>query len=199
MKNNSSLFIGFVLLTAGFIGLMLTPSTHRTMVGMMQYLTESTMPRGITPTTLPDSHSKEAALLSQYCTQCHELPGPGMHTHDEWPIVINRMIQYMQTMHTFHINKPSDQELQTILNYLKKHAQIAIDKSQYTDLDTPPGKIFKNTCSQCHATPEPKQHTQEEWPLVVQRMVKNMQAMGKPIPSQQQNELITTYLQIHAK
>ena len=192
MKSNSSFFIGFVLLIIGLVGLMLTPSTHHIMTGMMQHLTETTMPRSIKPTALPDSRSKAASLLSHYCTQCHDLPGPGMHTQGEWPIVINRMTQYMQTMHTFHIDKPSDQELQIILAYLQKHAQIAMDKSQYTDLDTPPGKIFKNTCSQCHATPEPKQHTKEEWPIVVRRMVKNMQAIGKPIPSEQQTELITT-------
>jgi len=137
MKNNSRLLLGFLLLVTGFVGLLLTPSTHYTMIGMMQYLTKTTMPRGIELSSLPKSHSEPASLLARYCTQCHELPGPGMHTRDEWPIVINRMTQYMQTMHTFHINRPSVQELESILNYLQEYAQIAINKSQYTDLDTP--------------------------------------------------------------
>ena len=198
MKNNGSLFVGFVLLTAGIIGLMLMPSTHHTMVGMMQFMTETQLPKGVKQSVLPDSSSSEAKLLSQYCTQCHELPGPGMHTRDEWPLVINRMTQYLKTMHTFHIQKPSETEIQSILGYLQKHAQVAMNKTDYTDLDTPPGQAFQKTCSQCHAAPDPRQHSKSEWPDVVQRMVGNMHRMGKPAPTQQQVDVITTYLQIHA-
>jgi hypothetical protein len=64
MKSNNSLFIGLVFLVLGLVGLMLTPSTHHIMTGMMQHLTETTMPRSIRPTALPDSRSKEANLLS---------------------------------------------------------------------------------------------------------------------------------------
>ena len=43
--------------------------------------------------------------------------------------------------------------------------------------------LFKETCSQCHPLPDPKLHSAEEWPKVVEMMRNNMQAMGKKVMS----------------
>ena len=142
MKNNSNLFLGFILVVVGLIGIMFSPSVHQPMTGMMQAMTGAQFPPGLSASNLPEYGSKEVALLSKYCTQCHAIPGPGMHTQDDWPQVIGRMNQYMQTMHTFHVSRPTGDELQGIQNYLQKHAQVAMEKSQYPDLDSPAGIAF---------------------------------------------------------
>jgi hypothetical protein len=36
------------------------------------------------------------------------------------------------------------------------------------------GKMFAIACSQCHALPDPAQHTAREWPAVVKRMEEHM-------------------------
>src|SRR5512139_4352060 len=53
-------------------------------------------PPGSDPASLPELHSEGAQLLQAYCAQCHELPGPGLHTADEWPAVVRRMNMRMQ-------------------------------------------------------------------------------------------------------
>lgn len=37
------------------------------------------------------------ALAREICTQCHELPAPGLHTSGEWQEVIARMTGYMRS------------------------------------------------------------------------------------------------------
>ena len=199
MKKNTRLIIGIIITGIGVIGIVLTPSIHHPMSGMIQAMTNAQFPPGLAASNLPQSDSIEVSLLSKYCTQCHALPGPGMHTQDDWPQVIGRMNQYMQTMHSFHTKKPSNEETLAILKYLQRHAQTSMEKSKYPDLDTPAGIAFLQTCSRCHSTPDPGQHTKEEWPSVVQRMMKNMKIMGKMVPEKTKIEMVTEYLQRHAK
>ncbi len=218
MKNNRDLIIGIALLFIGVIGFNgLSSRTGMSMGGMMggggmmdgdgmKAMMGAQLPPGIDPGKLPDSTSNGARLLGQYCNQCHELPGPGMHAAEEWPRIVDRMNQRMQMMsgqsmmRMMHdIKAPSDSELQILVAYLQKHAQQAIDKMQYTDLNSPTGKIFMATCSQCHSPPDPKQHTADEWPDVIERMTQNMNAMGKTVPNRKTLEAIVVYIQKHAK
>jgi hypothetical protein len=53
-------------------------------------------------------------------------------------------------------------------------------------------------CTQCHALPDPKQHTAHEWPAVVVRMKKNMSIMGKDVPVETKTKEIIGFLQRHA-
>lgn len=199
MKRNSKLFLGFILLVIGLTGILVTPAIHSPMTGMMRAMTDAQFPPGLAATNLPETESREANLLTKYCTQCHGLPGPGMHTKDDWPQVIGRMTQYMQTMHAYHVQKPSVQEVDLILAYLQRHAQHSMEKSQYPDLDTPAGIAFLQTCSRCHSTPDPRQHTKDEWPQVIQRMTQNMKIMGKEVPDKNKLAMVEEYLQRHAK
>lgn len=199
MNRNSKILLGFLLMVIGVVGIMFTPSIHSPMNGMIRAMTDAQFPPGLEATRLPESQSREVNLLSKYCTQCHGLPGPGMHTVDDWPQVVERMSQYMQTMHSYHVQRPSDQEMELILSYLQRHAQTSMEKSRYPDLDTAAGIAFLQTCSRCHSTPDPKQHTRDEWPAVVQRMVRNMEIMGKKVPEQNQLQLVDEFLQRHAK
>lgn len=224
MKRNRDLLIGITLLLIGMIGLNSVPSAslaplgmmggmmggrmmnRESMKSMMKNMMGNQLPMGITARDLPDAESSGAKLLQHYCTQCHDLPGPGIHTANEWPAVVGRMLDRMRMMSKRgmmlmmpDIDMPSTTESETLIAYLRQYAQQPIDPSQYTDLESPAGKLFQTTCAQCHALPEPKQHTANEWPDVVKRMTGNMQAMNVPVPDSQTLDGILGYLKKHAR
>ena len=216
MKDNRNLVIGISLLIIGIIGLSALSGMRLSTAGMMgggmmmdragmkemmKGMMGDLLPPGINPEKLPDPQSTGAQLLVQYCTQCHELPGPGMHTADEWPSVDDRMIRRMRMMGGMmhDINAPADNEFRTLVAYLQRHAQKPMDKTKYMDLNTPAGKSFDATCSQCHVLPDPGQHTAAEWPGVVGHMTQNMKTMGKPLPDRATLEAVIEFLQTHAK
>lgn len=213
MKHYNPFYLSIVLATSiGSVASVAIPETVSAqmmgggnMKGMMQRMMGDVLPPGIDPALLPAPDSNDAKLLGRYCTQCHNLPGPGMHTAQEWPAVVDRMNRRMQMMSGHgmmmmgNIEAPSESELQVLVAYLQKHAQKPIDTTQYTDLDTPAGRSFRETCAQCHALPDPKQYTRDEWPSVVARMKQNMVAMHKSVPKEQVMKEIVAFLQHHAK
>lgn len=220
MKDKRNLLLGIALLIVGFIGLIgLSASSgmrwsaggmmggggmmmdRQGMKEMMRGMMTDRLPPGIDPESLPDPRSSGAHLLAKYCTQCHELPGPGLHTRDEWPSVLDRMNQRMQMMGGMmhDIAAPDRDELRMLMVYLQQHAQIPIDRDRYADLSSPGGKSFEATCSGCHALPEPRQHSAEEWPGVVGRMTQNMKTMGRPQPDQATLDAVVEFLRSHAK
>jgi len=219
MSPYRNLIIGSVLLLTGVVGLTTTTGSCNSMEnmmggmmdrngmkGMMKEMMGAQLPPGIEPKELPDPQSNGAKLLAQYCTQCHDLPSPGMHSAQAWPSVVERMNQRMQMMSSRNmmgmmhdIKAPEDRELEVLIAYLQKYAQKPLDKSQYEDLNSTAGKTFDVICSQCHALPDPKQHTGDEWPAVVQRMVQNMKLMSKSVPDEETVEMVLGFLQKHAR
>lgn len=166
---------------------------------MMQRMMGGALPPGIDPARLPEPDSSGAHLLGQFCMQCHNLPGPGLHTASEWPQVAGRMNMRMQMMGgMMGVVAPDPVQWEILLGYLQRNAQKPIDAATYTDLDTPPGRAFSTTCMQCHALPDPKQHTAQEWLSVVARMHGNMAAMGKAIPDETTTSEIVDFLQRHS-
>ena len=71
---------------------------------------------------LPDADSAGAKLASTYCTQCHAVPQPTLHTADEWKSVTQRMHARMNGGWQ-GIKTPTPQEMDVIVAYLQKHAQ----------------------------------------------------------------------------
>ena len=92
------------------------------------------------------------------------------------------------------VKAPSREEEVTMLNYLKQNSLIAADQSKLKGLDTPGGMKFLQTCSQCHALPEPNQYTPQEWPGIIARMKQNMQFMNKPIIHPEAEKQILEFL-----
>jgi len=66
------------------------------------------------------------------------------------------------------------------------------------DLRSSAGRAYAQTCAQCHALPNPRQHTATQWPGVVRRMERIMLSTGRPMPSHKTLEVIVRYLQDHA-
>lgn len=85
------------------------------------------MPRGVDPAQLPEPRSPGARLLGQYCTQCHGLPTPDLHSAEGWLPVVGRMnarMQWMSRNSNMGIRSPSRSELQTIVGYLQTQAEV---------------------------------------------------------------------------
>jgi hypothetical protein len=99
---------------------------HRMHRGMMEgMMMGGRMPPASDPGQLPESESDGARLVSRYCTQCHELPLPALHTAEGWTPVAQRMHRRMQWMSengSLPIRVPTDLELQSIIGYLQEHA-----------------------------------------------------------------------------
>ena len=167
--------------------------------GNMEGMCGGNMPQGISPSSLPNPDSAGANALIKNCAQCHGLPAPGLHTAKEWPTVVQRMKMHMKWSEKWMpINVPNDKELTVLLDYLQEHAQKPIDANAYPDLNAESGKEFSQICVQCHVLPDPKQHTAEEWPAVVDRMLGYMTVQNNQVLNEQQTEKILEYLKKNA-
>jgi len=201
---------GFFLWNSGLL-LMNPPQTmgqgmgmmnRGSMKAMMKQMMPDQLPPGIAPERLPEPDSSGAKLLQSYCSQCHDLPSPLMHSAEEWPEVLQRMLRRMQMMSggmmmgsMMGIKTPTSQEETTLLAYLNRHSLHAADQRTLSGLNSSSGMLFQQACSQCHALPDPKQHTPQEWPDVVARMKQNMKQMQKPVIRPEEEALIVQFLQ----
>jgi hypothetical protein len=173
---------------------------------MMQDMMSGRLPPGIEPEDLPAPESKGAELVVLYCTQCHNLPSPSMHTSEQWPGVAQRMFKRLSWMSErrkkwmgmMWMKAPSPDEQKNIVAYLKAYSLKSIRPDTIPSPESPGAISFKNVCSQCHALPDPKLHTAVEWPAVVERMQVNMKIMDKPVITDHEKEKIITYLIKHA-
>jgi len=163
---------------------------------------------GIKPEELPEHESRAAKLYGNYCSQCHALPSPKAHSAREWEESFAKMDARMQMMGSMKMNEmcmmmniqvPNEEEKRLILSYLKENGLEEIARDQLPSVDTEGAKLFENTCTQCHALPNPFLHTAQEWPEVVERMRKNMKLMGKRIISEQEKKIISDYLSGNSK
>jgi hypothetical protein len=143
---------------------------------------ERVLPRSIEPRELPEPQSEGARLTARYCVQCHYLPNPRMHTADKWTVVVVRMVWRMQGKGNLgelmkemmdDVAAPTQQEAAVLTQYLRSHGQKEMDLRDPA-LNNEAGKMYIIACTQCHALPDPRQHTRQEWPNVVERMKRHM-------------------------
>jgi cytochrome c2 len=143
---------------------------------------ERILPPAIEPQALPEPRSDGARLTARYCVQCHYLPNPRMHSGARWKPIVERMVWRMQGNGNMGelmkemmagVRVPASDEIATLNEYLQKHAQREIPP-EHPALKSTAGEIFAIACSQCHALPDPNQHTAREWPAVVERMKGHM-------------------------
>jgi cytochrome c5 len=150
-------------------------------------------PGDIQPGELPEPSSREAALLLKYCSQCHGVPAPTTHSAVEWPSVARRMWLRMERLpDTLGLVVPELGERVALVDYLIANAL------QVSGSTLPPGpgrEAFSLVCSRCHALPDPRAHTPQDWPAVFLRMERNMERMKVQAPSREETGLVLTYLQ----
>ena len=156
---------------------------------------------------LPEPGSDRAKLYVRYCMQCHGLFTPKTHSADEWPDVVERMLE-RASIHeywadggtgTTRVETPSKREKETIISYLKDNAM----RSMKADLLPSPASVgaqsFSESCSVCHDLPDIKLHTAGEWPDVVENMIRISEKMEKPHITPQDKKEIIDYLKKHAR
>jgi cytochrome c5 len=150
-------------------------------------------PPGVTPADLPDPASRGGQLVANYCAQCHDLPTPQMHSATDWPSIARRMWLRMELLpSTLGVKVPTAAERFAILDYMTANAL----KVSGSTLPAGPGRdAFSQICSRCHALPDPRVHSREDWPTVFARMELNMQRMKVPPPTREQTSDILLYLQ----
>lgn len=178
------------------------------MKDMMQEMMSGRIPSGIKAENLPDPKSTGAKLVVRYCTQCHNLPSPSMHTAEDWPKIADRMFGRIKMMggmrgmmkrHRMNIQIPGQEEEKKLLVYLQDNALIPLDPKYFDLKSSKEALLFQDICSQCHALPDPKLHTPEEWPSVVDRMLKNSEVMEKKVFGNDERNDIVKFLSQKAK
>lgn len=176
---------------------------------------ERIIPPAVTPERLPEPASAGAKLAVAYCTQCHHLPSPAMHEAARWPAVVERMLPRMRGRGNLGplmrdlmegVQAPSAEEVRTLTAYLQRHAMKGVAPGALPEASGKTWTAYVQACGQCHAVPDPAQHTRGQWPAVVARMERNMQWMNRVVGSrrdprepQYESAAIVAYLQRHAR
>lgn len=119
-------------------------------------------------------------------------------------MVADRMFRRMSSASTMgmmrmSVNVPSSEQQKEILAYLEAHALKPVSPGALGSPNSPGAVAFRNTCSQCHALPEPKLHDATGWPVVVRKMQSYAQKIGKKEITDQQAEEIEQYLASQSK
>lgn len=226
MKHHPSRFLKAILLVLGGAGLFVlgaVASCMMPMMGMMgmddqkdqsmkdqgrmnemmQQMMGGMLLPGVKSQDLPEPDSQGAKLLSTYCTQCHNLPSPRMHTAEDWPRVAGRMLTRERMMvgmrgMMMRVKAPTPKDEKALLEYLKTQAMHALAPGTVPAPDSPGAALFQQSCAQCHALPDPRQHAASEWSAVVDRMRQNMMAMGRREITDREARDITAYLERHS-
>ncbi len=227
MGKDQTIWIATVLMAFGMVGILITGwlngfqspvgwvfsmmgggmggsgmMDHNRMRGMMHQMMPDLVPPGVNPEDLPKPESKGAQLLVCYCTQCHNLPGPSMHTAEEWPAIADRMFRRMSRMSggmMMSVEMPSPEEQRRIVSYLESHGMKSISPHTLPSPESKGAIFFKEFCSQCHGLPDPMAHTPSEWPAVVQKMRGFMQTMDKKVIPEGEEKAVLSYLKSHAR
>ena len=176
---------------------------------------ERIIPPGFEPAMLPEARSRGAQLTQRYCVQCHNLANPAMHDAGRWSPVVRRMVPRMEGKGNMGklmaemmagVEAPSLEEEQAIVAYHRRHAMRPLDAKKLPEVNGPRAESFRVACGQCHALPDPRMHSAREWPVVVERMQKNMEWMNrvvgsKPTPGEPQLKIedINAFLIRHAR
>jgi cytochrome c5 len=149
-------------------------------------------PAGIQPGDLPDPNARGAQLLATYCAQCHALPAPSAHSTTDWPGVTRRMWLRMDELpESLGVKVPTTAERYELLKYLTVNAL----KVSGSTLPAGHGReAYSLVCSRCHALPDVRVHSKEDWPVVFARMERNMERMKVRPPTAKQTEDILSYL-----
>lgn len=151
------------------------------------------LPPAMSVVDLPGPGLRGAEFVVMYCTACHSLPSPALHSRTDWPSVLRRMWLRAEGLpERFRVPVPGVAERITILEYMLDNA---LQVSAATLPDRPGRDLFLATCAQCHDVPDPRQHSPEDWVAVVRRMGGRMEEMLGRTLSGEDLSRIVLYLQ----
>lgn len=146
-------------------------------------------PAGTRLEDLPAPESPGAIATQQYCTACHALPNPTMHSATDWPGVVRRMwLRMAQLGPDFTVPVPEMGQRVVLLDYLTANA-LKVNEGNLPD--GPMRQVFVQTCAQCHELPDPHQHSEQDWYVVVRRMNQHMQdLLDRTLPSEDIDRIV---------
>ncbi len=149
----------------------------------------------LTQSDMIDPNSPGAHGVFDFCSQCHNPPGPGMHTKEEWNNVFWRMVWRMQVMKAQfqQFRVPTYAQSHQMYSYLATNAMQAISASD-VPANVTGGKEYLKICIQCHRLPSPAKHDAKDWPIIVKRMMGHIKNMGRVMPSKEESERIIEFL-----
>lgn len=147
---------------------------------------------------LPEQGSRAVGLQQAYCLQCHGLSSPRMHSSEEWPVLVRRMLMrgaalgsrlggprtegmvddmLMAGLRTAQL--PPAEDVDSLVAYFQRNAFPAAAESEIPA--TPDAALYVEKCSGCHSTPSPAAHPADE----VQALVARMSALGAMLGMEQ--------------
>ena len=168
---------------------------------------------GLPPTSyrledLPEQGSRAVGLQQAYCLQCHGLSSPRMHSSDEWPILVRRMLMrgaalgsrlggprsegmvdamLMAGLRTAEL--PAAEDVDSLVAYFQRNAFPAAVESEIPD--TPDAALYVDRCSGCHDTPSPSAHPAGEVQALVARMSATRAMLGmEQLTASEQSRLV---------
>jgi cytochrome c5 len=146
-------------------------------------------PTTITPADLPDPQSQGAQYVVRFCSRCHGIPSPAMHSATDWPGVTRRMWLRMARIDpVYAIPVPEVGDELVILQYLTDHA-LKVSTANLPDF--PGRQAFETTCAECHELADPRQHSPGDWFVVVRRMNEHMRAiLGQELSAAEIREIV---------
>lgn len=155
------------------------------------------IPPGIDPALLPERASAGAQVLQRYCTQCHNLPGPGRHTREEWPSVLTRMETLMKVSHFYRgllgpVAMPDAGERATLAAYLDAHALHPLPPRAAALPPDGAERVYRDICGDCHAAPDPRAYA-ATWPALLDRMDAHRTTMARPSLSAAQHKAVAAF------
>lgn len=168
-------------------------------------------PRNLERSSLPEPNSTGAGLLEVYCTQCHWLPSPQMHSASEWDILLRRMLLRARLLkgrlEGEHVPEeltlrgrfrlvPTPDHLDSLSVYLERNALPVVDRGALPQTEA--AERFVEVCSTCHQTPAPDAHPASEWGGVVERMQANMRLMEVDTLSRPEKDQVLGFLEDQA-
>ena len=126
---------------------------------------------GLTADQLPDPQSKGAMLFASYCSQCHNLPSPKMHSTDDWPVRFEKMMDHAILIAgtSPDVKTPAEKEKEEIVSYLVKNGFRGLPANSPLRAEPEAFNVLW-FCSVCHAVPDPDQFPAKEWGRIVDRM-----------------------------
>lgn len=168
-------------------------------------------PTNISRTGLPEAEGTGAGLLEVYCTQCHWLPTPQMHSSEEWDILLRRMLLRARLLDARlegeHVPEnltvtgryrlvPTVEHLDSLRAYLKRNALPVVDPASLPETEA--AGLYVERCAACHQTPAPDAHVASEWDRVVDRMQTNMKLMQVDTLTRAERDEIMAFLEEEA-
>jgi hypothetical protein len=176
---------------------------------------------GLPPTSyrledLPEPGSRAVGLQQAYCLQCHGVSSPRMHSAQEWPTLIRRMLMrgdalgsrlggprsesmvdemLLAGLRTVELPPPDD--VDSLVAYFVRNAFPAAGIGEIPD--GPEARLFVEKCSGCHETPSPRAHGPEDARALVGRMSALMSMLGMDPLTESETATIVAFLQQSAE